>query len=192
MSIGDYLLPWKAIPNMIRDVKGAGGKDNKHGSVVGAIGKYADPVGALFGDRWMEFFHERIPSKMNEYSSSIARRDPSIQLDRKYGFGQQGSPLRPVSNWAQNRPADTTAMVVGAVVGGGAIAGGAGSGSAGGGAAGGTAAGGGAGGGGFNFGSLMGMNPGDLMGTSPMQPPPPPNRYTYRPTLVVPPYRGLI
>jgi hypothetical protein len=135
MSFGDYVLPWKAIPNMIRDVKDAGGKgkDGKknHGSVVGAIGKYADPFGALLGDRWMEFAHERLPTQMNEWGSGIAKHDPFIQLDRKYGLGQKGSPLRGVSNWAQDRPADTAAIVTGAVLGGGALAGAWGGGSAG-------------------------------------------------------------
>lgn len=67
MSFFDYVLPWKAIPNMIKDVKGAsstkGGK--KYDSVFGAIGKYADPAGALFGDKWMNFFHGTVPREMN-------------------------------------------------------------------------------------------------------------------------------
>lgn len=187
MSIGDYLLPWKAIPNMIRDVKEAGGgsKDGKgkegeegskkrqrnHSSVVGAVGKYADPLGALFGDRWMEFFHERLPSQMNEYASGIAQKDPFIQADRKWGLGRKGSPLRGVSNFAEDRPADTTALVLGSIFGGGALAGGMGGGSAGGG--GGAAAGGGTSGGGFggfNFANMNWQDPNtymQLMGNMP-------------------------
>ena len=144
MSFLDYVLPWKAVPNMIRDVKAAGGgsKDDEngkrrrnHGSVVGAIGKYADPAGALLGDSWMNFWHNRLPTKMNEYASGVAQKDPMIQFDRKYGLGQKGSPLRGVSNFAEDRPADTTAMVLGAIFGGGALLGGAGGAGGGGGTA---------------------------------------------------------
>lgn len=141
MSLGDYLLPWKAVPNMIRDVKDAGGKGSGHKSVVGAVGKYADPFGALLGKNVQEFMHEKIPTQVNESLSGIAKKDPMIRFDRKYGLGQKGSPLRSVSNWAQDKPGDTAAIVTGAILGGGALAGAWGGGAAGG--AGGGAAGGG-------------------------------------------------
>ena len=192
MSLGDYLLPWKAIPNMIRDVKDAGGgskdgedgkRERNHSSVVGAIGKYADPVGALLGDSWMDFWHDRLPTKLNEYASGIAQKDPFIQLDRKYGLGQKGSPLRGVSNFAEDRPADTTALVLGAIFGGGAALGGAGGGSAGGGASAGGSSGG--------FAGLNWSDPNTYMQLAqampqqgaqqpPPAPPPPPPQHTPR------------
>jgi hypothetical protein len=116
--------------------------------VVGAVGKYADPFGALLGKNVQEFMHEKIPTQVNESLSGIAKKDPFIRADRKYGFGRKGSPLRSTSNWARDKPGDTTALVLGALAGGSALAGafgggaagGAGGGAAGGGAAGGTAA----------------------------------------------------
>ncbi len=118
MSVWDYLLPWKAVPNMIKDVKDVAkpsGK-NEHGSIVGAIGKYADPGGALLGDRWMEFWHERVPAKVNEYL------EPVGEFHRKYldpiaMAAPEDSKLQKVPDFVQAKGGDSVAAVLGAIYG---------------------------------------------------------------------------
>jgi hypothetical protein len=62
----------------------------------------------------------------NWVSDNIAKNDPFINLERKYGPSHWFSELRPISDWAVEKPLDATGLVVGGVVGAGALAGGAG------------------------------------------------------------------
>lgn len=134
MSLWDYLLPWKAIPNMAKDVKKAweGEGKNRHDSVFGAIGKYGDPFGALMGDNWMEFFHEKIPREVNR------AMEPAVQLGHNlnplyhYGKSNDSDTLNAVHDFGSNKGGDVLAAVLGAVAGGGALLGGAGAGAGGG------------------------------------------------------------
>lgn len=116
----------------------SGRKDN-HQSFVARLGAKLDPLTYVIGD-WYHKPGIEIADWTNETLSKVAKKDPMIRLDRKYGLGQKGSPLRGVSDWAQNKPGDTIGIVVGTIATAGALGGAAG-GAAGGGT---TAAGGGA------------------------------------------------
>lgn len=189
MSLGDYLLPWKAVPNMIRDVKGTfddkKGK-GRHDSFIGAIGKYADPIGALLGDNWMEFWHEKVPREVNRALEPVGEfhRD---YLDPIWIAGGKNTDWgKSITDLGTSKGGDFSALIGGAVVGAGAL-GGAGAGGAGGGA------GGAGGGGGSMFGQFGGFNPMSMMGQQ--QPPQgliqPRRTYRYVPIQSVYP-RGLV
>jgi len=142
MGLLDYILPWKAIPNMARDVKSAFGGEgkNRHDSFLGAIGKYADPAGALMGDKWMNFFHGTIPREVNRALEPVGQFHRN--LDPIYQFGGKNTQVgRDITNLGMGKGGDISALVAAAVVGGGALGG----------------AGGGAGGGSSGWGSMMGM-----------------------------------
>lgn len=156
MSLWDYLLPWKSIPNMIHDVKDASkytGKD-KNASIFGAIGKYADPGGALLGDKWMNFWHGTVPEQVNQ------SLEPLNKFNRKYldpiaKIVPKDSKLQNVPDFVQAKGGDVAAAISGAILGGGALLGGMGAGSAsGGGAAGSGTAAPSSSGGMFNFGQM--------------------------------------
>lgn len=140
MSVWDYVLPWKAIPNMVKDVKDASSLDgkgkDKYDSVFGAIGKYADPAGALLGDKWMDFWHGEIPAKMNQ-----AVR-PWNEFHMKYldPVAMAGGMPKEMEDAAKYKGADVTAAALGATALGMMLGGaaGAGGGAGGGGAGGGT------------------------------------------------------
>lgn len=112
MSFLDYVLPWKAVPNMIKDVKKASSMDGKgkYDSVWGAIGKYADPGGALMGDKWMDFFHGKIPREMNRAVQ------PWNEFHMKYLDPLAMSGVTPdgMRDAAKYKGADVTAAALGA------------------------------------------------------------------------------
>lgn len=116
------------------DLGTAGRKDN-HQSWLARLGAKLDPMSWIFGEG-IHKYNIKMADWVNESLHKVAKKDPIIAFDRKYGVGQEGSPLRSVSDWAYNKPGDATALVVGAVATGGALAGAAGGGA---GAAGGSA-----------------------------------------------------
>jgi hypothetical protein len=176
MSFWDYTLPWKAVPNMAKDVKKAwkGTGKNRHDSFVGAIGKYADPGGALLGDKWMDTFHGKIPREVNRALEPVGEfhRDNLDPLYKVWGDTKFG---KAVTDQAVNKGGDWSAVITGGVLGAGALGGGAAGGGAGGsaapaggaGGAGGAGAGGGTSGtsgGSFgNFGSMDWSSPSTYM-----------------------------
>lgn len=96
-----------------------------------------DPLVGLFPNlgKWKVKTGDKLQSWV---SDNIAKKDPLIKMDRKYGLADWSKEARKVSDWAQEKPLDATALVLGGVFGGGALAGGMGGGAgAGGGAAGG-------------------------------------------------------
>jgi len=104
------------------------------------IGTGMDPLVGLFPGlgRWKV----KTGDKLQDWvSDNIAKNDPLIKKDRAHGLASWSKEARGISDWAQEKPLDSTALVLGGVLGGGALAGGWG---AGGGAASGGAAGGGA------------------------------------------------
>jgi hypothetical protein len=103
-------------------------------------GTQMDPLVGLFPGlgKWKIKTGDKL---QNWVSDNIAKKDPLIKKDRAHGLASWSKEARGISDWAQEKPLDATALVVGGVLGGGALAGGwgAGGGAAGGGAAGGTA-----------------------------------------------------
>lgn len=143
-------------------------------SALTRIGLNFDPLYWLTGgkeDGAVANFHNRAGDFLNKQLSWVAHRDPTIKLDRKYGPPHWFKELRPVSDWATSKPADTIAIVLGALAGGAALGGGAGgaAGAAGGGV-GGASAGGAipgtvgfnAAGGGFTGGGAVGFGAGGM------------------------------
>lgn len=146
MSFWDYVLPWKAIPNMVEDVKKASktsGK-GKYDSVFGAVGKYADPGGALLGDKWMDFFHGTVPREVNRAFQPFMDFNRE-KLDPIYRFGGKEAVGPEFKNITSTKGGDLNALAAAITFGAGALGGGAGG-----------AGGGGSGGGGF--GSSMPWN----------------------------------
>jgi len=178
MSFWDYVLPWKAVPNMVRDVKEASDLDgkNKNKSIFGAIGKYADPGGALLGDRWMDFWHERVPERVNEYLQPVGAFHRKY-LDPIAMALPEDHKAQKVADFGENKGGDALAAVLAMYFGGAALGGLSGFG--GGGGAGG-AGGGGGGFGGLNFGSMNWSDPNTYMQMAQLMPqqqqqaPPPP------------------
>lgn len=133
MNLGDYLLPWKAIPNMIKDVKEVAkpsGK-NKHGSIVGALGKYGDVAGMLLGDKWMNFVHERIPEQVNETLQPVNHMLNKVDPIRM--FAPEDSKLQKLPDFVENKGGDSLAAALAAAFGAAALFGGGGAAAAGGG-----------------------------------------------------------
>lgn len=133
MNLGDYLLPWKAIPNMVKDVKAASktkdedGKKN-YDSVFGAIGKYADPFGALLGDNWMDFWHGTVPREVNRIGSDFSefhreKLDPIWRLGGKRAVGGYDGDFY---NITDTKSGDISAAILASVLGGMALGGAAG------------------------------------------------------------------
>lgn len=124
MNLGDYLLPWKAIPNMIKDVKEVAkpsGK-NKHGSIVGALGKYGDVAGMLLGDKWMNFVHERIPEQVNETLQPVNHMLNKVDPIRM--FAPEDSKLQKLPDFVENKGGDSLAAALAAAFGAAALFGG--------------------------------------------------------------------
>lgn len=74
-----------------------------------------DPLAYL----WPEYGDWRVKSgdKLQDWvSDNIAKNDPFIKLERKYGPSHWFKELRPISDWALEKPIDATALTVGAVV----------------------------------------------------------------------------
>jgi hypothetical protein len=114
---------------------------------AGSFGQqYTDPLYWIFGEKYTNQLEEWA-DKSNSFLSKIAKQDPVVQADRRNNPLQDSEEGEHVGDWAENKPVDSIAAVLGAIFGGGALMGGAGAG-AGGGTAGGTA-GGAAGGGGL-------------------------------------------
>lgn len=125
MSLGDYLLPWKAVPNMVKDVRATfdGGKKGRHDSFVGAIGKYADPGGALLGDKWMNFAHGTVPREVNRALEPVGQAHRNV--DPIYQFGGKNSELgRSITGLGMNKGGDISALITAGVLGAGALGGG--------------------------------------------------------------------
>lgn len=98
------------------------------------LGVSMDPLAMIFpglGD-WKIKTSDKM---QNWVSDNIAKNDPFIKLERKYGPSHWFSELRPISDWALEKPLDATALTVGAVVGApylaGAMGGGGGAGAGG-------------------------------------------------------------
>jgi hypothetical protein len=108
------------------------------------LGVSMDPLAWIFpglGD-WKIKTSDKL---QNWVSDNIAKNDPFINLERKYGPSHWFKELRPISDWAVEKPLDATGLVVGGVVGAGALAGAGGAAGAAGGGASGASGGGGAG-----------------------------------------------
>lgn len=133
----DALIPWKSIPNMAKDVKKAWngeGKD-RHDSFLGAIGKHADPFGALLGEDVQGFLHDTVPREANRALEPVGEfhRDNLDPMYKLFGDTEWG---KAITDQGVNKGGDWSALITGAVLGGGALAGGGAGGSSGGGAAG--------------------------------------------------------
>lgn len=79
------------------------------------LGVSMDPLAMLFpglGD-WKVKTSDKLQGWV---SKNIAKNDPFIKLERKYGPSHWFSELRPISDWALEKPLDATALTVGAVV----------------------------------------------------------------------------
>lgn len=126
MSFWDYVLPWKAIPNMAKDVKAAWSGDgkNRHDSFVGAIGKYADPFGALLGEDVQNFMHGTIPREINRALEPVGKfhRDNLDPIYKVAGDTEWG---KAITDQGVNKGGDWSALIAAAVAGAGAAAGGA-------------------------------------------------------------------
>lgn len=154
------------------DVSDSAKKSNNK-SFLARLGLQLDPLSWIFGKdkvgKWRS--HEIAGADwLNKQLSWVAKHDPAIRFDKKYGLPAYSKEAANVSEWVTNKPADSLAIAAGAYFGGSALAGagggsggagggaaaGAGSGTAaaGGGAGGGTAASAGGGSGGFNFAKL--------------------------------------
>jgi len=124
MSFWDYTLPWKAIPNMAKDVSKAwkGTGSNRHDSFLGAIGKYADPGGALLGDKWMDFAHGTIPREVNRALEPVGEfhRDNLDPLYKVWGDTKLG---KAITDQGVNKGGDWSALITGGVLGAGALGG---------------------------------------------------------------------
>jgi len=164
MSFWDYLLPWKAIPKMVDEVKDASttkGK-GKYDSPLGVIGKYGDPFGALLGDNVQNFMHSTIPREANR------AMQPWNELHMKYldPLTMSGVVGKTGTDAAKYKGADLTALALGGTALGMAM-GGAGGAGAGGGGAGGGAGGSGTGGSGApwsqNWGAMDWSDPNTYM-----------------------------
>lgn len=132
MNLLDYILPWKAIPNMIKDVKEVAkptGK-NKHGSIVGALGKYGDVSGMLLGDNWMNFVHERVPAKVNETLQPVNHMLNKVDPIRL--FAPEDSKMQGLPDFVENKGGDSLAAALAAAFGAAALFGGGGAAAAGG------------------------------------------------------------
>lgn len=145
-------------------------------SFLTRLGLRFDPVWYLTGKDggFADKFHNNAGDFLNKQMSWWAKRDPGIKLERKYGPSAWSKEVRGVSDWAQAKPADTTALVLGAIAGGAALGGAAGG--AGGGAGGGAAGASGgaipgtvgfnAAGGGFTGGGAVGFGAGGMGSSS--------------------------
>lgn len=112
---------------------------------VGGFGQqYTDPLYWIFGDKYTDQLIEWA-DKGNKFFSKIAKQDPIVQFDRRNNPLQDTKEGKKAGDWAENKPLDSAAIVLGSIFGGGAAFGGMGAGGAGGGAG---AVGGGVGGGG--------------------------------------------
>lgn len=155
MSFWDYTLPWKAIPNMAKDVKKAWGTEGKgkHDSFVGAIGKYADPFGALMGEDVQKFAHETVPREVNRALQPVGEfhRDNLDPIYKVAGDTEWG---KAITDQGVNKGGDWSAIIGGGAIAGTALGGG-GAGGAGGGSSGGGLFGGGGGSAQSNYAQLL-------------------------------------
>lgn len=120
---------------------------------AGSFGQqYTDPLYLIFGEKYTDQLEEWA-DKGNSFLSKIAKQDPVVQADRRNNPLQDTEEGEHVGDWAENKPVDSIAAVLGAIFGGGALLGAGGAG-AGGGTAGGTGAAAGGGGLGVMGGSL--------------------------------------
>lgn len=127
MSFWDYVLPWKAIPNMIDDVKDAASTKGKgkYDSVFGAIGKYADPAGAVMGEDVLNFAHGTVPREVNRAFQPFMDFNRE-KLDPIYRFGGKEAVGPEFKGITSTKGGDLNALAAAITVGAGALGGGAG------------------------------------------------------------------
>lgn len=124
-----------------------GGHDTILGKWGGKIQKVTDPLAWIpgFGDKYVEFVSEKIPSKVNKYGSKVMT--PFDRIDETINPVRQIPIVDKIGDAVRSRPGDAAAVAIGSYFAAPAMAGAMGGGAAGaGGAAGGSAAGGAAGG----------------------------------------------
>lgn len=121
------------------------------------LGTGMDPLVGLFPGlgKWKVKTGDKLQGWV---SDNIAKKDPLIKHDRKNGLASWSKEARGISDWAQEKPLDATALVLGGVLGGGAAMG------AWGGSGGGAAAGGLGSGGAAAAPSVAGFMPGSAAG----------------------------
>jgi hypothetical protein len=97
-------------------------KNSQSPLLRGGIGM--DPLVGLFPNlgKWKV----KTGDKLQEWvSDNVAKKNPIIKMDRKYGLANWSSDARKVSDWVQEKPIDSGVMVMGALAGAGALGGGA-------------------------------------------------------------------
>lgn len=142
----DWLNPYKAVRNAWSETKAHSKSkgSGKHESIGSGFGKAGDPIGMTLWPKLSTYFNTRIPKAANQYLSGVMKKDPFINLDKKYGVGHYVG--NGVTDWVTDKPADSIAAVIGAIYGAGAAAAAWGGGAAGGAGGAGAGAGGAAGG----------------------------------------------
>ena len=126
-----------AMPRSWDDVIGNSDSSGNNRSFLARMGtfgqQYTDPLYWIFGRKYTDKL-EGLADKSNRFLSKIARQDPVVQFDRRNNPLQDTPEGKKAGDWAENKPLDSIAAVLGGVFGGGALLGG--------GASGGSAAGG--------------------------------------------------
>lgn len=135
----DWLNPYKAITMALRETKAhSGTKGGAHNESIGSgFGKAGDPIGMTLWPKLSTYVNTRIPKAANKYMAGVMDKDPFINADKKYGLGHYlGGGKKGVTGWVSDKPADSTAAVIGSLFGaaamglGGAATAGAGAGAA--------------------------------------------------------------